>query len=80
MDASDTKIHVALAQDVGKLEGTVAALDTRVVGMDAKLDRVLAHIEGDKGSKRAWSTVGAIGGAIAGALGGIVSTWFTGRA
>lgn len=77
MDAADTAVHAELQRDVGRLEGKVEALDTRCVAMDAKLDRVLSHIEREKGSKRAFGLVGTVGGSIAGAIFGAVVAWFT---
>lgn len=70
-------LHAELQRDVGRLEGTVNALDARCVAMDAKLDRVLAHIEREKGAKRTLATVGTIGGTVAGGIFGAVVAWFT---
>lgn len=77
MDAADTQIHAELQRDVGRLEGKVETIDARVCSMDAKLDRIVAHIERERGSKRTLATVGAVGGSIAGALFGAVVAWWT---
>ncbi len=80
MDANDTAIHAELQRDVGRLEGKVETMGASVAAMDEKLDRVLAHIERDKGGRKALATIGAIGGSIAGAVFGALVSWFAGKA
>lgn len=92
MDAADVQVHTELQRTVGRLEGTVSGMAAAQTSMaaqherfgekldkyDEKLDTILAYIEREKGSQRTWKTVAGIGGAIAGAVGGAVVSYFTG--
>lgn len=58
-----------LHRDLGRLEGQVTALQTKVDAMDEKLDRALAHINRSRGAF-------FVGGAVTSALVAFLTAWF----
>ena len=58
-----------LHRDLGRLEGQVTALQTKVDAMDEKLDRALAHINRSRGAF-------FVGGAVTSAVVAFATTWF----
>jgi len=77
---TDEIIQADLQRDLGRVEGKVDAMGAQHVAMSAKLDTIVAYIEREKGAKRTWGTITAVGGTVAGALGGALLSWFTGGA
>lgn len=59
-----------LHRDLGRLEGQVTALQSKVEAMDAKLDEALAHINRSKG-------VSFAAGAGVSAVVAFCTAWFT---
>lgn len=59
-----------LHRDLGRVEGKVEALTSKVDGMDAKLDAALAALNRAKG-------IGFVGGAALSAAVAFLTAWFT---
>jgi hypothetical protein len=57
-------------RDLGRVEGKLGALTTKVDGMDAKLDAALAALNRAKG-------IGFVGGALLSAGVAFLTSWFT---
>lgn len=65
-----------LHRDLGRVEGSLTALTTQVSGIEAKLDAALAHIEQQKGARRATVYISsAVSSVVAFAVGLAVSFW-----
>jgi hypothetical protein len=59
-----------LHRDLGRVEGKLGSLTTKVDGMDAKLDAALAHINRSRGAF-------FLGGAALSAVVAFATAWFT---
>lgn len=71
------EVDTRLYEDVGALKATAATQGAQLTAMDAKLDRVISHIEREKGGKRALIAAGSVAGAIVGGIASAFVSWWT---
>jgi hypothetical protein len=64
-----------LHRDLGRVEGTVSAVAAKVDRIEAKLDAALAHIERQKGARRATIAIASGIATLVGFLAGLIGTY-----
>jgi hypothetical protein len=65
-----------LHRDLGRVEGEVRALRRDVDAMNSKLDAALAHMEQQKGAKKATIAISAGSASVVSAIVGFLVAWF----